>query len=52
MNKYLPVKAGFIFRPGSLWVGAHYASYNKRLCLNLLPMVTLWMIWEGGNEPR
>jgi hypothetical protein len=47
----LPVKIGIIFRWGSLWVGAHWASYNKRLCVNLLPCCTVWMIWEGGKEP-
>lgn len=35
----------------ALWIGAHYSPYNKRLCINLLPFVTLWVVWPGGNRP-
>lgn len=43
----LPRKAyfhcfGVLFNPKAFWVGAHYGSKDKRLCLNLLPFVTLW----------
>lgn len=41
--------AGIVFRPGSLWVGAHWSKYNRRLCLNLLPMVTIWFTLPGGK---
>lgn len=40
---------GIVFRPGSLWVGAHWSKYNRRLCLNLLPMVTIWFTLPGGK---
>lgn len=43
---------GFLFRWGSLWIGAHYAPHNKRLCLNLIPCVTLWFTFPGGVPPR
>lgn len=45
-------RCGFLFRPGSLWVGAHWAGHNKRLCLNLIPMVTFWVTLPGGVPPR
>lgn len=42
---------GFLFRPGSLWVGVHWSAQNKRWCINVVPCVTLWIIREGGNVP-
>jgi hypothetical protein len=51
-NQLFPVDYGFLFRKGSFWIGAHWASYNKRLCVNILPMVTIWFIWQGGVAPR
>lgn len=38
-------------RWGSLWVGAHWSPYNKRLCVNLIPCVTVWFTWPGGRIP-
>lgn len=43
--------AGMIVSRRALWIGAHYSTYNKRLCINLLPCVTLWATLPGGNEP-
>jgi len=45
------MKYGLIFRPGSLWFGVHWSSYNKRFCINLIPCVTLWITLPGGNTP-
>lgn len=45
------MKWGFLFRTGSLWIGAHWAPHNKRLCINLLPMLTIWFAWPGGYTP-
>lgn len=42
---------GILFRPGSLWIGVHYAANHKRACINLLPCVTIWIIGEGGDAP-
>lgn len=41
---------GFVFRPGSLWVGAHWSSYNRRLCVNLIPMFTIKITAPGGTH--
>jgi len=45
------MKAGLLLRWGSFWVGVHWAPEHKRLCVNLLPCVTLWVIGEGGDVP-
>jgi len=45
------MKAGLIVRLASFWVGAHWSPYNRRLCVNLIPCVTLWVTLPGGNTP-
>ncbi|WP_424682950.1 hypothetical protein [Frateuria sp. YIM B11624] len=45
------MKAGILFRWGSLWVGAHWSRANRRLCINLVPCVTLWICAPGGVTP-
>lgn len=42
---------GLLFNPGAWWIGAHYSPHNKRLCVNLLPCLTIWYVSEGGNCP-
>lgn len=42
---------GWHIRPGSLWIGAHWSTHNKRLCINLLPCVTVWVVMPGGFAP-
>jgi hypothetical protein len=44
-------KAGLVLNWRAAWVGAHWGSYNRRLCVNLLPFVTLWITLPGGQEP-
>jgi len=45
-------KVGLLIRPGSFWVGVHYAKHHLRFCINLLPCVTFWIVLPGGNTPR
>jgi hypothetical protein len=45
------VRAGILLRWGSLWVGAHWSRANRRLCINLVPCVTLWITAPGGVTP-
>ncbi|MCF7964201.1 MAG: hypothetical protein K9L79_01540 [Methylobacter tundripaludum] len=45
------MNAGLIFRWGSFWVGAHWSPYNKRLCINIVPCMTIWITTPGGVEP-
>jgi len=45
------MKIGILIRPGSCWIGAHWSAYNRRLCINLLPCVTIWIVIPGGKTP-
>lgn len=45
------MKYGLLARWGSLWIGAHYSPMNKRLCINLVPCLTIWAVWPGGVTP-
>lgn len=44
-------RAGVLFRWGSLWVGAHWAGNHKRLYINFVPCVTVWIVAPGGDVP-
>jgi hypothetical protein len=45
------MKAGVLWRWGSCWIGAHWSAQNRRLCLNILPFFTIWIVWPGGQTP-
>jgi hypothetical protein len=45
-------KVGILMRATSLWLGAHWSPGNKRLCINVMPFVTLYIVWPGGIAPR
>lgn len=45
------MKFGVLFRLESFWVGAHYSHRNRRLCVNIIPFVTVWVTREGGKVP-
>lgn len=42
---------GLLVNWRAMWVGAHYSAAHKRLCVNLLPGVTLWWTKPGGQLP-
>jgi len=44
-------KWGILFRWGSWWIGGHWSDHNKRLCVNPVPMITIWITAEGGETP-
>lgn len=46
------MKVGALFNLGSFWIGAHWSSYNRRLCVNLIPCCTIWFTLKGGNVPE
>lgn len=46
-----PPRIGVLFRLGSLWVGVHYSSANRRFCINFVPCVTVWITLRGGIAP-
>ncbi len=45
------MKFGVLFKPTSMWVGIHYSPYNRRFCINLIPLVTIWITKKGGKNP-
>lgn len=46
------MKWGILFRWQSFWIGAHWSPHNRRLCINIIPFVTVWVIQKGGKEPE
>jgi hypothetical protein len=46
------MRAGFKFQLGAWWLGAHYSSYNRRVCINFLPCLTVWIAFPGGKTPE
>lgn len=42
---------GLLVNWQALWVGVHYSQYSGRVCVNLLPCVTLWVCAPGGVQP-
>lgn len=36
----------------SCWIGVHYSKYNKRVCINVVPFVTVCVTLKGGRLPR
>jgi hypothetical protein len=45
------VKWGVLYNKGSFWVGLHYSQFNRRLCINVVPCVTIWITLRGGYTP-
>ena len=43
---------GYLLRLSSWWIGIHWSGYNRRLCINLLPCVTVWLVLPGGKTPH
>ncbi|WYW04321.1 hypothetical protein Kurepalu1_00019 [Pseudomonas phage vB_PpuP-Kurepalu-1] len=46
------MKAGLLCRWGSCWLGFHWSPYNRRVCINLIPCITIWVTLPGGNVPN
>lgn len=45
------IRTGILCRWASGWIGAHWSPYNRRLCVNLIPFITLWVALPGGKVP-
>jgi hypothetical protein len=43
---------GVLFNPRAFWIGAHYSIYNRRLCINVLPLLTVLIVFKGGVVPK
>lgn len=42
---------GLLINRHAWWIGAHYSTGNARLCVNLVPCVTVWWTRPGGITP-
>lgn len=42
---------GLLLNWRAFWLGWHYSEHHKRLCINLLPCVTVWWAQPGGQLP-
>lgn len=45
------MRFGILFRAGSCWIGVHWSRRHRRVCVNPLPCVTLWVAFQGGRVP-
>jgi hypothetical protein len=45
------MKMGYCFQLGGVWLGIHYSQFNKRVCINLIPCCTIWIVFNGGKTP-
>lgn len=43
---------GILFQPGAWWIGIHRSVVEKRLCINIIPMLTVWVLMKGGKPPK
>lgn len=43
--------AGLLWNWRACWVGYHYSARDKRLCVNLVPFLTIWATAPRGNLP-
>lgn len=43
---------GVLFQPGAWWIGIHKSDVERRLCINVIPMLTVWVTLPGGRAPR
>ena len=46
------MRIGLLFRLCSFWIGAHWSERNRRLCINPVHMVTIWIAFKGGTAPQ
>jgi len=49
--KGIRVRLHLIVRLRSFWIDAHYSCYNNRLCVNVLPGITVALTFPGGLTP-
>lgn len=43
---------GVRIRWKSAWIGAHYSDGEKRICINPIPCLTFWFVFDGGTVPN
>ena len=46
------MKVGILFNIRAFWIGFYYSKYNRRLCINFIPFITLFFVLDGGKFPK
>lgn len=46
------MSVGCLLRLNSFWVGYHYSTEHKRLCINFIPCFTVWIAFKDGLKPK
>lgn len=42
---------GLLVNWRAMWVGAHGSAHTGRICINLIPCITVWVCRQGGTRP-
>lgn len=42
----------FLVQGGAWWIGVHYSTDTRRICINLVPCLTICIVLKGGAVPR
>lgn len=42
---------GLLWNWSACWVGYHYSPHHRRLCVNVVPFLTIWYTMPGGVLP-
>ena len=42
---------GLLWNWSACWVGVHYSPHHRRLCVNVVPFLTIWYTKPGGILP-
>lgn len=45
------MRFGFLPHLSAFWVGVHWSPYYRRLCINVVPCLTVFVVFPGGKTP-
>ncbi len=45
------MKIGILFKLANFWIGFHYSEKCNRVCINIIPCVTIWITLENDIVP-
>lgn len=51
-NKVDKITIGYLFRFKSFWIGCHYSDECRRFCINVIPCLTILVVFSGGKIPK
>jgi hypothetical protein len=44
-------RVGLLWNWRAVWIGWHHSKRDKRLCVNVVPFLTVWYVKPGGMLP-